>query len=169
MDGMREHEQHEHNDPAGNAKLHDGPMDLAAVRAKLQSKTGKQYWRTLEELAGDPQFAELLHREFPRQAPSEWDDSVDRRDFLKLMAASLAFAGLSGCGRTPEQFVVPYVKQPEGMVLGKPQFYATAMPFGADAIGLLVESHEGRPTKIEGNPDHPSSLGATNVFAQASV
>src|SRR5467141_957602 len=80
-----------------------------------------------------------------------------------------AFAGLSGCGRTPEQFVVPYVKQPEGMVLGKPQFYATAMPFGADAIGLLVESHEGRPTKIEDNPDHPSSLGATNVFAQASV
>ncbi len=176
MDGMREHEQHEHidgqhdhNDTAGDAKLHDGPMDLAAVRAKLQSKTGKQYWRTLEELAGDPQFAELLHREFPRQAPSEWDDSVDRRDFLKLMAASLAFAGLSGCGRTPDQYVVPYVKQPDGMVLGKPQFYATAMPFGADAIGLLVESHEGRPTKIEGNPDHPSSVGATNVFAQASV
>ena len=85
------------------------------------------------------------------------------------MAASLAFAGLSGCGRTPEQYVVPYVKQPDGLTLGKPQFYATAMPFGADAIGLLVESHEGRPTKIEGNPDHPSSLGATNVFAQASV
>ena len=176
MDGMREHEQHEHpdsqhdhTDSAADAKLHERPMDLAAVRAKLQAKTGKQYWRTLEELAGDPQFEELLHREFPRQAPSEWDDGVDRRDFLKLMAASLAFAGLSGCGRTPEQYVVPYVKQPEGMTLGKPQFYATAMPFGADAIGLLVESHEGRPTKIEGNPDHPSSLGATNVFAQASV
>jgi MoCo/4Fe-4S cofactor protein with predicted Tat translocation signal len=176
MDGMRDHEQrehldlrHDHDDPAGETRLHEGPMDLAAVRAKLQSKTGKQYWRTLEELAGDPQFEELLHREFPRQAPSEWDDSVDRRDFLKLMAASLAFAGLSGCGRTPEQYVVPYVKQPDGMTLGKPQFYATVMPFGADAIGLLVESHEGRPTKIEGNPDHPSSLGATNVFAQASV
>src|SRR5437660_6258649 len=176
MDGMHEHEQHENaggqhdpNDLAGDAKLHEGPMDLAAVRAKLQSKTGKQYWRTLEELAGDPQFEELLHREFPRQAPSEWDDSVDRRDFLKLMAASLAFSGLSGCCRTTEQIVVPYVKQPDGMILGKPQFYATAMPFGADAIGLLVESHEGRPTKIEGNPDHPSSLGATNVFAQASV
>jgi MoCo/4Fe-4S cofactor protein with predicted Tat translocation signal len=161
--------QDDHHDPAGEAMLRGSPMDLAAVRAKLQSKTGKQYWRTLEELAGDPEFAELLHREFPRQAPSEWDDSVDRRDFLKLMAASLAFAGLSGCGRTPEQYVVPYVKQPDGMTLGKPQFYATAMPFGADAIGLLVESHEGRPTKIEGNPDHPSSLGATNVFAQASV
>ncbi len=176
MDIMREHEQHEHvdgqhvhHDPAKEAMLRESPMDLAAVRAKLQSKTGKQYWRTLEELAGDPEFAELLHREFPRQAPSEWDDSVDRRDFLKLMAASLAFAGLSGCGRTPEQYVVPYVKQPDGMTLGKPQFYATAMPFGADAIGLLVESHEGRPTKIDGNPDHPSSLGATNVFAQASV
>jgi len=176
MDGMREHERHEHldgrhdhTDPAGEAKRREVSMDLATVRAKLQSKTGKQYWRTLEELAGDPEFAELLHREFPRQAPSEWDDGVDRRDFLKLMAASLAFAGLSGCGRTPEQYVVPYVKQPDGLTLGKPQFYATAMPFGADAIGLLVESHEGRPTKIEGNPDHPSSLGATNVFAQASV
>jgi len=173
---MREHEQHERiggphdrNDPAGEAQPHERPMDLAAVRDKLQSKTGKQYWRTLEELAGDPQFEELLHREFPRQAPSEWDEGVDRRDFLKLMAASLALAGLSGCGRTPEQYLVPYVKQPDGLTLGKPQFYATAMPFGADAIGLLVESHEGRPTKIEGNPDHPSSLGATNVFAQASV
>ena len=145
------------------------PLDLAAVRAQLQSKTGKQYWRSLEELADDPNFQELLHKEFPRQAPSEWDESVDRRDFLKLMAASLAFAGLSGCGRTPEQHIIPYVKQPDGMILGKPQFYATAMPFGADAIGLLVESHEGRPTKIEGNPDHPSSLGATNAFAQASI
>src|SRR5258705_10038969 len=110
MDYMRGHEQHEHldgnhdhSDSGGDAKLREGPMDLAAVRAKLQSKTGKQYWRTLEELAGDPEFEELLHREFPRQAPSEWDDSVDRRDFLKLMAASLAFAGLSGWGRTPDQ------------------------------------------------------------------
>src|SRR5260370_19966742 len=154
MDGMREHEQHEdiygqqdHNDPAGDGRLHESPMDLAAVRSKLQSKTGKQYWRTLEELAGDPQFEELLHREFPRQAPSEWDDSVDRRDFLKLMAASLAFAGLSGCGRTPEQYVVPYVKQPDWMVLGKPPFYATVMPFSADAIRLLVERHERLSTK----------------------
>ena len=145
------------------------PLDLTVVRERLRAKTGKQYWRTLEELSGDPRFEELLHREFPRQAPSEWDDSVDRRDFLKLMAASLALAGLGGCERLPEQHVVPYVKQPDGLVLGKPQFYATAMPFLADAIGLLVESHEGRPTKIEGNPDHPGSLGATNVYAQASI
>ncbi|HVH72904.1 MAG TPA: TAT-variant-translocated molybdopterin oxidoreductase [Candidatus Dormibacteraeota bacterium] len=155
--------------PLEDLSLPSRRLDLAAVRAQLASKKGKHYWRTLEELAGDPNFEELLHREFPRQAPSEWDDSVDRRDFLRLMAASLALAGLSGCGRTPEQYIVPYVKQPDGLVLGKPQFYATAMPFGADAIGLLVESHEGRPTKIEGNPDHPSSLGATNAFAQASI
>src|SRR5580692_7465663 len=144
------------------------PLDLAAVRARLQSKSGKQYWRTLDELADDPHFEELLHREFPRQA-SEWDEAVDRRDFLKLMAASLAFAGLAGCKSNEQTNIVPYVKQPDGMVLGKPLFFATAMAFGADAIGLLVESHEGRPTKIEGNPDHPSSLGASNVFAQASV
>src|SRR5712692_1892550 len=176
MDIMREHEQHEHvdgqhvhHDPAKEAMLRESPMDLAAVRAKLQSKTGKQYWRTLEELAEDPEFEELLHREFPRLAPSEWDEGVDRRDFLKLMAASLALAGLSGCGRTPEQHIVPYVKQPDGMVLGKPLFFATVMPFGADAIGLLVESHEGRPTNIAGNPDHPSSLGATDAIAQASI
>src|SRR5258707_13426764 len=140
MDGMREHQQHEHldgqhdhHDPAEEAKPHESPMDLAAVRAKLQSKTGKQYWRTLEELAGDPEFEELLHREFPRQAPSEWDEGVDRRDFLKLMAASLAFAGLSGFGRTPEQVVAPYVKHPEGLTLARPLFYSTAMPLRADA------------------------------------
>jgi len=176
MERMNEKEQREQlaaeHARAGQTEelpMPEGALDLAAVRAKLQSKTGKQYWRSLDELAEDPRFEELLHNEFPRQAPSEWDEAVDRRDFLKLMAASLAFAGLSGCGRTPEEHIVPYVKQPDGMIPGKPQFYATVMPFGADAIGLLVESHEGRPTKIEGNPDHPSSLGATNVFAQASV
>ena len=164
MDSMREHDHNEHD------HQHDGEaLDFASLRARLHEKTGKQYWRSLEELAQDPKFEELLQREFPRQAPSEWDDSVDRRDFLKLMGASLTLAGLSGCGRAPEQHILPYVKQPDGLVLGKPQQYATAMVFGADAIGVLVESHEGRPTKIEGNPDHPSSLGATNAFAQASI
>lgn len=168
---MHENENHAHEVDVHAEEMtpRQQPLDLAAVRSKLQSKTGKQYWRSLEELAEDPQFEELLHKEFPRQAPSEWDEGVDRRDFLKLMAASLAFAGISGCGRAPEQHIVPYVKQPDGMVLGKPLFFATAMPFGSDAIGLLVESHEGRPTKIEGNPEHPSSLGGTSAFAQASV
>jgi MoCo/4Fe-4S cofactor protein with predicted Tat translocation signal len=180
-DGMREDEHHYfamHPSGGDSHKSHDEaepqltpserPLDLAAVRARLQSKTGKQYWRTLDELADDPHFEELLHREFPRQA-SEWDEAVDRRDFLKLMAASLAFAGLAGCKSNEQSNIVPYVKQPDGMVLGKPLYFATAMQFGADAIGLLVESHEGRPTKIEGNPDHPSSQGATDAIVQASV
>jgi MoCo/4Fe-4S cofactor protein with predicted Tat translocation signal len=173
IDGsMHHHESHEQDSHEGeqlaDLTLRERPLDLAAVRAKLQSKSGPQYWRTIEELAEDPHFEDLLHREFPRQA-SEWDDGVDRRDFLKLMAASLAFAGLSGCKANEQTHIVPYVKQPDGMVLGKPLFFATAMPFGADAIGILVESHEGRPTKIEGNPDHPASLGATDAITQASV
>src|SRR5580700_2373685 len=157
-----------HEEDAPELTPSERPLDLAAVRARLQSKSGKQYWRTLDELADDPHFEELLHREFPRQA-SEWDEAVDRRDFLKLMAASLAFAGLAGCKSNEQSNIVPYVKQPDGMVLGKPLFFATVMPFAGDAIGLLVESHEGRPTKIEGNPDHPASQGATDAIAQASV
>src|SRR5258707_6859693 len=102
-------------------------------------------------------------------AVSEWHEWVDRRVCLKWMRAPLGLAGMAGCGRRDQEFVVQYVKQPDGMVLGKPQHYATVMPFGGDALGLLVESHEGRPTKIEGNPEHPSSLGATDVFAQATV
>src|SRR6266478_3482747 len=185
MDSMSDHE-HKHDvvssgfvstnpeDPdnhpptAEERELREYPMDIAAANAKAQSGTGKKYWRSIEELAGDPHFSDLLQREFPRAA-SEWDESVDRRDFLKLMGASLALAGMAGCGKPSEQFIVPYVKQPEGLVLGKPQHYATVMPFGGDALGVLVESHEGRPTKIEGNPEHPSSLGATDVFAQAAV
>ena len=190
MDGMKEdelstHPMHEHDAPESGADLREAAeappgdlalrehtLDLEQVRAKLRQKTGKQYWRTLEELADDPHFEELLHREFPRQA-SEWDDTVDRRNFLKLAAASLAFAGITGCGQAElgksQELLVPYVKQPDGLILGRPQFYATAMPFGADAVGLLVESHEGRPTHITGNPDHPSSLGGTDVITQASV
>ncbi|MGO9640806.1 MAG: TAT-variant-translocated molybdopterin oxidoreductase [Candidatus Acidiferrales bacterium] len=144
------------------------PLDLAAVRAKLEGKKGRHYWRSLEELADDPRFEEMLHREFPRHA-AELRPGVDRREFLKVMGASLALAGLAGCGAKPEERIVPYVRQPEGMILGVPQYYATTMTLGGSAIGLLVETHEGRPTKIEGNPKHPASLGATDVFAQAAV
>ena len=162
------HSRHDHDEHEEDAVVREHRLDLADLREKLRDKSGKQYWRTLEELADDPHFEDLLHREFPRQA-SEWDEAVDRRDFLKLMGASLALAGLAGCGRPDINHIVPYVKQPDGLILGKPNFYATAMPFGADAIGVLVESHEGRPTNIAGNPDHPSSLGATSAMVQASI
>jgi MoCo/4Fe-4S cofactor protein with predicted Tat translocation signal len=159
-DHDREHDQ--------TAVEQEHRLDIATVREKLRGKSGKQYWRTLEELAGNPHFEDLIHREFPRHA-SEWDNAVDRRDFMKLMGASLALAGLAGCGRPDIDHIMPYVKQPDGLVLGRPNFYATASPFGASTVGVLVESHEGRPTKIEGNPDHPSSLGATSAFVQASI
>jgi MoCo/4Fe-4S cofactor protein with predicted Tat translocation signal len=128
----------------------------------------RKYWRTLEEFADTPEFRDLVHREFPQQA-SEWLDPVGRRGFLKLMGASLALAGAAGCTRQPEETIVPYVRQPENVVPGRALFFATAMPLDGAAIGLLAESHQGRPTKIEGNPDHPGSLGATDVYAQASV
>src|SRR5512142_2643090 len=127
-------------------------LDLAAVRAKLAQARGPQFWRSLEELAASPKFEEMLHREFPRQA-SEWregEKGFSRRDFLKLSAASLAFAGLAGCTKQPLEPIVPYVKQPEEMVLGKPLFFATSMPMSGYGKPLLVESHEGRPTKVEG-------------------
>ncbi len=129
-------------------------------------KTGPEYWRSLEELAGSPAFQEALHREFPKGA-SEWVDSVSRRGFLKVMGASMALAGMTGCVRLPLEPIVPYVRQPEDVIPGRPQFYATAMTLGGYASPLLVESHLGRPTKIEGNDKHPASLGGTDIFAQA--
>jgi len=130
-----------------------------------------EFWRTLDEQLGDPAFRERLYNEFPSLLPTieQVADPVARRTFLKLMGASLALAGVSACTRQPAEKIVPYVRQPEELIPGKPLFYATAMTLGGVATGLLVESHEGRPTKIEGNPQHPGSLGATDVFAQAAI
>ncbi|MFB3904818.1 MAG: TAT-variant-translocated molybdopterin oxidoreductase [Acidobacteriota bacterium] len=144
------------------------PLDLAALRERLKTSNGREYWRTLEELAEAPEFEEYLHREFPGQA-SVLDGSVDRRGFLRLMGASLALAGLGACTTQPLEKIIPYVRPPEQLVPGKPLFFTTAMTLGARAIGLLAESHMGRPTKIEGNPSHPASLGPTDAISQASV
>jgi MoCo/4Fe-4S cofactor protein with predicted Tat translocation signal len=133
-----------------------------------QHSPKERYWRSLAELAEAPEFKELLHQEFPRQAAG-WRDSVNRRQFLQLMGASLALAGLNACTSRPTETIVPYVRAPEKIVPGKPLYFATAMPLAGFASGLLVESHMGRPTKIEGNPQHPASLGATDLFSQASV
>jgi molybdopterin-containing oxidoreductase family iron-sulfur binding subunit len=143
-------------------------LDLNAIRTKLAGTSGPQYWRSLEAVAETPEFKEFLHREFPANA-SEWNDPVGRRGFLKLMSASLALAGVTACTVQPDELIVPYVRQPEEIVPGKPLFFATATSLGGVATGLLVESHEGRPTKIEGNPDHPASQGGTDLFAQASI
>ncbi len=121
------------------------PLNLAAIRARLATTHGKQYWRSLEEIAETREFQEFVHREFPAQA-SEWYDELSRRQFLKLMGASLALAGLNACMKMPEEKIVPYVRQPEEIIPGNSLFFATAMTLGGYATGLLVESHEGRPS-----------------------
>jgi MoCo/4Fe-4S cofactor protein with predicted Tat translocation signal len=139
--------------------------------------SGKKFWRSLEELADSPEFREFVEREYPQHA-EEWTDPVERRTFLKLMGASLALAGLSGCAFQPAEKVVPNVKESENSVPGKALFFATASSLGGIATPLLARSNEGRPTKLEGNPDHPNSRNtdpddrgssATDIFSQASV
>ncbi|MEP0844473.1 MAG: TAT-variant-translocated molybdopterin oxidoreductase, partial [Phycisphaerae bacterium] len=156
-----------------------GQLDLAAIRERLSGGSGPAFWRSLDELACTPEFEEFLHREFPDNA-SEWHDPVGRRTFLKLMAASLSMMGLAGCGKAPTEKIVPYVHPPEQLLPGKPMYYATAMPRGGAGVPVVVTSHMGRPTKIEGNEKHPASrvesglrdrpeLGATDAITQASI
>ncbi len=157
---------------------------ILALQDAEQPRGGKKYWRSLDELADTPQFREFVAREFPKQAEG-WNDPVERRTFLKLMGASLALAGLSGCVFQPPEKIVPYVNQPEDHVPGKSLFYATAAPMMGIATPVLVRSNEGRPTKIEGNPQHPNNrppdfppddpvreirgISATDIFSQASI
>jgi MoCo/4Fe-4S cofactor protein with predicted Tat translocation signal len=147
---------------------HRNQLDLETARARIAETKGPEFWRSLEELAGTPEFREMMHREFPKGA-SEWLDAVSRRGFLKLMGASLAMTGMTACTKQPLEPIVPYVRQPEETVPGRPLFYATAFTLSGYAIPILVESHLYRPTKIEGNDRHPVSLGGTDVFAQASI
>jgi molybdopterin-containing oxidoreductase family iron-sulfur binding subunit len=148
------------------------PGAAAPAVAEGGSSAGPRYWRSLEELADSPGFRDLVEREFPRQAIG-WSDDEDpvegRRNFLKLMGASLALGGLAACTRQPTEHIMPYVRQPEELILGRPLFFATATILNGVATGALAESHEGRPTKIEGNPEHPGSLGAMDAMGQASI
>ncbi len=145
-------------------------LNFTNIRARLANKEGPEYWRSLDEVADTDEFQEFLQKEFPRQA-GPLESGIQRRDFLKLLGASMALAGLSACARPPQphQKIVPYVKQPDQITPGRPLFFATAVNYGGYAEGVLAESHQGRPTKLEGNPDHPASLGATAATTQAQV
>src|SRR6266550_605698 len=158
------------NDRHINFKLLRDRILSLSDKSGQDARAPREYWRSLEELADSPIFEEFVQREFPHAA-EEWNDPVERRTFLKLMGASLALAGLSGCVIQPPEKVIPYVKQPEEEVPGKGLFFATAYSLSGIATPLLVRSNEGRPTKVEGNPDHPSNPGATatDIFSQASV
>jgi MoCo/4Fe-4S cofactor protein with predicted Tat translocation signal len=144
------------------------PKTLSAMREKLKNKKGKRYWRSLEELAGTAEFQAAVEAEFPHSA-EVWNDPVSRRGFLKLMGASLALAGLSGCTKQPDESIYPYVRQPEDLILGKPMYFATVHPFVTGAVPLLVKSDEFRPIKIDGNPEHPYNHGSSDAFTQATL
>ncbi len=148
-----------------------GKREVDHAPRKLAQSSGRAVWRSADEFVDKPEFREWLHREFPARASELLEGS--RRDFLKVMGASLALAGaatIPGC-RRPEHTIMPYSREvPEDQVPGRAKYYATAMPLpGGGAEGLLVETHEGRPTKIEGNPLHPINQGRSSVWSQASV
>jgi MoCo/4Fe-4S cofactor protein with predicted Tat translocation signal len=128
---------------------------------------GRRYWRSLGDLEGSAESRVWREREFPEGA-SEPADAIRRRDVLTLLGASISLAGLAAC-RRPEEHIVPYVKPPEEVMPGVARRYATTLPFGTSAYGLVVESHEGRPTKIEGNELHPASGGASSARVQAAI
>ncbi|MEW5882743.1 MAG: TAT-variant-translocated molybdopterin oxidoreductase [Armatimonadota bacterium] len=142
-------------------------ITIAELRDRLKSGD-PGVWRSLEEIADDAEVKAFLDQEFPRHT-APWMGEMDRRQFLRLAGASLALAGLAGCRIRPIKEIVPYVKAPENLVPGIPKFYASALTLGGYATGVLVESHEGRPTRLEGNPEHPASLGSTNALTQAMI
>ncbi len=128
----------------------------------------RQMWRSLEEFAATPEMRDLLQREFPQAALTPLDE-LQRRSFLKLLAASIAAAGIAGCTRQPIEQIVPYVRQPEEMIPGEPLYFATAMPLSGYGTGILVKSREGRPLKADGNPEHPASGRGSSVWIQACL
>src|SRR6266702_5575422 len=135
-----------------------------------EPSTGKRYWRSLGELSDTPEFRQWLEREFPAGAAELQGDEWSRRGFFKLMGASMALAGfgLNSC-RRPEAHLVPFTKSVEWTIPGKFLYYATAMPRRTGAIPLIATTVDGRPIKLEGNPLHQASGGATDTFVQASI
>ncbi len=133
------------------------------------SQQGREYWRSLEDLANTPEFRERMENEFPAGALEILD--TDRRQFLKLMGASMALAGigLAGCRRWPKEHIVPLSYRPEDRDPGVAETYASTREFRGVGVGVLVVSSDGRPTKVEGNPLHPTSLGASDAWTQASI
>ena len=146
-------------------------LTAATVRNKLDGKTGKRFWKSVDELADTPEFQELMAEEFPRQAAgvSEWVDGVSRRGFLKVMGASMAMAGLAGCTKQPDEPIYPYIRQPEELIVGNAMLFATAHPFPTGAIPILVKSQTFRPIKLEGNPEHPMSGGKSDAMTQGTL
>jgi molybdopterin-containing oxidoreductase family iron-sulfur binding subunit len=143
-----------------------GGLDIGALRARLEGRQGRAFWRSLEEAAADGDFEEALKAEFPSQFEF-W--KADRRELLRVMGASLALAGLAGCSSRRSEDAIPYVNRPEDAIEGRAGRYATAVTFGGYAQPVIATTSAGRPTKLEGNPDHPASRGASSLHTQAAI
>jgi len=137
------------------------------IQAKAPAAAGPEYWRSLDQVADTPEFRQWVEREFPEDATAVLD-GPSRRTMLKILAASFGLAGMAAC-RRPEYRLAPQARGRQDYVPGAAYNYTSAFSLGGHASGILVQTYEGRPTKIEGNPDHPSSLGAATALAQASV
>ena len=133
-------------------------LDMAALRQRLSNRKGKEYWRSMTELADSDEFAQLVREEFPRQASLL--GTLSRRDFLKVLGASLALAGLTSCTPQDNGKILPYSIPPEQLIPGKPVYFASAMPWEGYAFPVLVKTEMGRPIKVDGNPRHPASQAA---------
>lgn len=144
-------------------------LNHSHVQQKDMDKRPREvtYWRSLEHRERTQAYVDYIKDEF-KEGDSEITH-LQRRQILKLMGASVALSGMSVACRRPKEAILPYTHQPEGVIPGIPKLYASSMPGPHGALGILVESHEGRPTKIEGNPLHPASLGKTDVHAQAAI
>src|ERR1700677_3669107 len=156
------------NGKCENGNAPSAPMTLVQVREQLKGVKGKRYWRSVDELADTEEFQKAVEREFPSSA-QEWIDPVSRRGFMKLMGASMALAGLAGCTKQPDGPIYTYVKAPEDLILGKPNYFATAHPFVTGAVPLLVKSDQFRPIKVDGNPEHPYNSGSTDPYSQGTL
>src|SRR4051794_2073124 len=141
-------------------------FDLARIR-EATGRGSRRFWSSLEELIDEDGFRDWLSAEFP--AASSMFDDPGRRQFLKLMGASLLLAGLTGCGEGKSSQTLPYVNQPENLVPGVPRYYATAALFEGYAQPVLATTYSGRPTKLDGNPEHPVTRGKSDAFMQSAI
>jgi molybdopterin-containing oxidoreductase family iron-sulfur binding subunit len=143
------------------------PLDLAALRKLAAEGKGKEIWRSFDDLADTDQFKEYLKEEFPRHSNAVLD--LSRRDFLKLLGASVAFAGLTACVPRINETVLPYVNPPEYLIPGRPLYFASTMPMAGYARGVVVKTNMNRPIKLDGNPSHPDTVGVSDLFIQATL
>ena len=135
--------------------------------SKEKDNMNDKYWKSIDELVEQPEFKNFVHNEFS-EGTIELPNNISRKNFLYLMGASIAMAGFSGC-RKPVRKILPYISAPEEIIPGIPNYYASSFSLGLNAFGVVVETHEGRPTHIEGNEKHSSSLGAVNQYIQSSI